>query len=49
VGVPTDPLLPETTSDEHDPADSGSDDWREGSNDPDDLERFLRDRPPHHG
>ena len=44
-----DPILPETTSDENDPADSGSDDWRSEIADPDDIERFLHDRPPHHG
>jgi len=43
------PILPETTKDEHDPADSGADDWRDATRDPDDLERFLRDKPPHHG
>ncbi|HVQ88276.1 MAG TPA: hypothetical protein VMT88_08840 [Actinomycetes bacterium] len=43
-GPPADePLLPEQTSDDvADPADRESDD-------PDDLERFLRDVPPHHG
>jgi hypothetical protein len=44
-----DPILPDTTSDERDPGDSGADAWRDESADPDDLERFLRDRPPHHG
>ena len=43
------PILPETTNDERDPADSGSDEWRDAARDPDDLERFLRDKPPHHG
>ena len=44
------PVLPDTTSDEHgvgwgdDP--SGRTD---SDSDPDDLERFLRDVPPHHG
>jgi hypothetical protein len=42
-----DPLFPETTSDENDPADSGSDDWRGA--DREDDERFLREVPPHHG
>ncbi|MEI6693918.1 MAG: hypothetical protein WCL12_04220 [Actinomycetes bacterium] len=42
-----DPLLPETTSDEHDPNDSGSDQWRDGEQADD--ERFLREVPPHHG
>jgi hypothetical protein len=38
------PVLPETTRDEQDVG------WgdRDGSEDPDDLERFLRERPPHH-
>jgi hypothetical protein len=44
-----DPILPDTTSDEHDPGDSGADDWRDSADDPEDVERFLRDRPPHHG
>ena len=39
------PVLPTTTSDE------GSQGWgdRVREDDPDDLERFLRERPPHHG
>ena len=38
-----DPILPEQTSDDlADPADSDTDD-------PEDLDRFLRDVPPHHG
>ena len=36
-------LLPESTGDEHD----SSWDWREGVGD--DEERYLRERPPHHG
>ena len=37
------PLLPDTTRDE-------SDSWAErAGDDPEDLERFVRDRPPHHG
>jgi hypothetical protein len=39
------PVLPRTTSDEHPEA------WgdRARDDDPDDLDRFLRERPPHHG
>lgn len=48
VGDP-EPVLPDTTSDERDPGDGGSDAWRDTAADPDDVERFLRDRPPHHG
>jgi len=47
--VDPEPILPDTTADEHEPSDSGSDAWRDDSSDPDDLERFLRERPPHHG
>jgi hypothetical protein len=37
------PVLPEQTSDDlADPVEADADD-------PDDLERFLRDVPPHHG
>jgi hypothetical protein len=36
------PLLPDTTSDERDPADAYD-------SDPDDLERLRREVPPHHG
>ncbi len=51
TGSQQDPVLPETTSDE---AASG---WGDalarraeaGESDPEDLERFLRDVPPHHG
>ena len=39
------PVLPETTSDEH-PEGWGD---RVRDDDPDDLDRFLRERPPHHG
>ena len=46
---PDQPVLPQTTRDESDPADSGSDEWRERDHDPDDTERFLREVPPHHG
>ena len=47
---PEEPVLPDTTSDERgvgwgDERGSGTDD----AGDPDDLERFLRDVPPHHG
>jgi hypothetical protein len=48
---PEEPVLPDTTADESDRGwgddlgtSSGS-----GEGDPDDLERFLRDVPPHHG
>ena len=39
------PVLPRTTPDEHPEA------WgdRARDDDPDDLDRFLRERPPHHG
>ncbi len=49
--APEEPLLPDTTSDESDQG-WGDDLGRTagaGSFDPDDLERFLRDVPPHHG
>jgi hypothetical protein len=42
----TEPLLPSTTSDERDEG------WGEApSDDPvaDETERYLRERPPHHG
>jgi hypothetical protein len=35
------PILPDTTSDER------AEGW--GEHDPDDVERYLRERPPHHG
>lgn len=40
-----DPLLPDQTSDDSDRG------WGESADDsdPGDLERFLRERPPHHG
>jgi len=47
--VDPDPILPDQTADETDPADSGADDWRDRAADPEDLDRFLRDKPPHHG
>jgi hypothetical protein len=38
------PVLPDTTSDEQ------PEGWGDrGEDDPDDLDRFLRERPPHHG
>jgi hypothetical protein len=42
---PADPLLPEQSGDDRDEG------WgdRQPESDADDLERFLRDRPPHHG
>jgi hypothetical protein len=41
---PDPPVLPDTTSDER------AEGWGDVSeSDPDDLERFLRERPPHHG
>jgi hypothetical protein len=45
---PDDPVLPDVTSDER--AEGwGDDDGSSRVDDPDDLERFLRERPPHHG
>ena len=38
---PSDPVLPEVTRDE-------SDSWGERHEDDEDLERFNRERPPHH-
>jgi hypothetical protein len=49
---PAEPLLPDTTSDESDRgwgADLGGTAAGPGPDDPDDLERFLREVPPHHG
>lgn len=44
---PEEPLLPDVTSDE---SDAGwGDEPAAAERDPDDLERFLRDVPPHHG
>ena len=42
---PDEPVLPDVTSDERDLG------WgdRPDEHDPDDLDRFLRDVPPHHG
>jgi hypothetical protein len=39
------PVLPDTTEDESEPG------WGERpvDDDPDDLERFTKERPPHHG
>ncbi len=44
-GPDDEPVLPETTSDEH-PEGWGD---RAPDDDPEDLDRFLRERPPHHG
>ncbi len=44
---PEEPVLPDTTSDETDGGWGDEVASREG--DPDDLDRFLRDVPPHHG
>lgn len=41
------PLLPDVTRDEHDPG--WGDDVSGAERDPDDLERFRREVPPHHG
>ncbi len=50
---PEEPVLPNTTSDERDVGwgdeGNGSTSGGSGASDPDDLERFLRDVPPHHG
>jgi hypothetical protein len=49
---PEEPVLPDTTSDESDLGwgdDPGGTSSGSGQGDPDDLERFLRDVPPHHG
>jgi hypothetical protein len=43
---PGDPLLPEQTTDD---SDRGWGERQEDASDSDDLERFLRERPPHHG
>ena len=40
------PLLPEQTSD--DVPEPSYEDGRAGRDDPDDLERLLRERPPHY-
>jgi hypothetical protein len=42
---PDDPVLPDTTADEQ-PEGWGD---RDPEPDPDDVERFQRERPPHHG
>ncbi len=44
---PDEPILPTLTSDESEPGWGDEAAAREG--DPDDLDRFLRDVPPHHG
>jgi hypothetical protein len=46
VRDPDDPVLPDVTGDEQD---VGWGDEPRSSSDPDDLDRFLRDVPPHHG
>jgi hypothetical protein len=44
---PDEPVLPETTSDESDVG--WGDEASTLDSDPDDLDRFLQDVPPHHG
>ena len=45
------PGLPEQTTDDSDDTDDTDHGWgeRPTETDPDDLARFLSDRPPHHG
>ena len=46
---PDEPLLPDVTEDERDIGWGDDRAAADPDRDPDDLERFLRDVPPHHG
>lgn len=46
---PGETILPDLTSDESEPGWGDEEGLIRASDDPDDLERFLRDVPPHHG